>query len=371
MENNISEPVVTVQKKYLPVLLILLTLVVVATGAYRGYVWYQQRQIEVPALTTTMQDTLASQGLDGTQAGAAVVNGTIQYSALSIRSGEELTTPKGYQARVTAGVFGEAETAPFRSISPLPGTTTQMVLTETLRAGSATIQPQLYNPNTHEATPLPNEEGNYVTAVAVSPDGQQYAYSYQTEERSAEDYDNLIFWNIAIHRFGITEILHIGGAYSPAWVSTTTLVYVGVDGLYLYDTETQTAKRIFDTYATYTAFDEIVVAGKTIILTKPSLNLIAVLSLDGEPAAPKLTEVGRLVAGTTSYSSPVVSPDGTLYAVVAAGVKDVTLNASSTPSFTKTIAIEVRSLTNATVLSSLPVQNVQTGSIGLHNWSTQ
>ena len=367
MYENQYEPVVTMKPKfykYMP-----LVAVVIIFGCGVGYFGYQHFMgvSEQPFVRTEFQPY----GLGATPA-AEAMSGVIYYSAQTPKTDETDALPYSYEFDVTGDTASPGALQPQYAVNPLTATTSLVIASVTHNYSTDSWQPQIYNVETTELSLLPNEGGHHVQDLVLSPDHTMYAYSYQVipAADSEEQIDDN--WRIAIRTFGSDTVTTIPAAHGPKWLNGgSQILYIGSGGVYRYDIATEKSELVLGGARIYTKYDEVAVSSdsQSVILTIPDINLISVLHFD-DPYTSKLVEDGRVFADATSYSSPVISPDGKSYAVLATKISDYKEDEGEV-TFTSTNTIELRQLHASAVVKGLVIPEAPNGTIFISNWIAQ
>lgn len=175
-------------------------------------------------------------------------------------------------------------------------------------------------------------------------------------------------WSIFIDdsNYSNDEVLAIiDGAVHPVWMPDgVKLLYVKADGIYFYDMAVGLEQQVLQ-FSPREAAGKLTAAtmldvsedGQYLILTLEGLGNIEVYKITPEPFTLDLE--GRIVNPNTTYSWPLIAPDGKTYAVLA---KDIVDNGFDNP------RIEVRSVMGRKILVSYPLGDFTSGTILLDDW---
>jgi hypothetical protein len=175
------------------------------------------------------------------------------------------------------------------------------------------LRPAWYSQTSSLNALLPHAAGYNENNLVSSSDGTIYAYMYQTSNNPSSEITD---WNIAIHDSVASTTKIINGASRPNFTGNgPTLVYLKADGVYEYNLMSETETQLNTAYGNLTTADDVAVSvNRTVlVLTLPAISTISVQTFD----ATYSREVGRIVTPDILYRTPVLSPDGNQYAVVA------------------------------------------------------
>ena len=366
------EPVVIEKKSYLAGLVTFLGAVVIIVVLYQGYNMYQIKN--KPQTVVPLETSLASFGLAAPINTTIPASGTIYFGAAFASTSQ--SEPLEYTFNVTQKSFNLLIDDSIANAIPQSSSSIFAIISKDQFGASNSYQPYLLDKNTKRSTMLPNVSGHGVTDLTVSPDGNKYAYSYQTEEdTNAVEPQLLSHWHIAIHELNSKQVLQIDGGSEPEWVNNgSQLIYMGEKGLILYDIASGKSQLVFETYAPFTSFDDITVApdSSQVVLTKANLSMISVLDYKQEPENTTLIEKGRIISEDTTYFDPVISPDSNYYVTNADKINNFNLNTEQmTYTYANSYALEIRQIDNATVLEALPLDGVGTSTVSISKWSSQ
>ncbi len=149
-------------------------------------------------------------------------------------------------------------------------------------------------------------------------------------------------WNIDLTDVGGNVVHTIGGGANPVWIpNSSRLLYVGNDGIYLYDRylpqdeiESDAGETLSEDVLTKVlSFNDesgnsiqgligvlmdVSYDGKNLVVTFPGEGLINVFTISNEPFS--LNKVGSVESSGVNYSWPVIAPDNNTYAVLARDV---------------------------------------------------
>lgn len=210
--------------------------------------------------------------------------------------------------------------------------------------------------------PLPSVSGFNELDLVAARTGARYAYSYQTNKTNSIALKD---WSIAVHDYDAATTFTIDEAAEPEFINEgRDLVYLKEDGVYLYQTESDTHYLIYDEYQNLSLLDDIAVSpdGSTIILTLPSLNLITILEAHEDMT---LSERGRIETPGTKYRHPTISSDNRFYAVMAA--KDENADPEAPGNYTK-IDAEVRRISDPEPIDTISFAGLIPTSVKLSYW---
>lgn len=358
---NSGEAIVTEQKSYWKIGLLLFSLVLITftiVGYYNNKnfifgLFNQPKEIESP---------LKSYGLATISEDSSTPAGYLVYESQAIGTGS--STGSQFTYNIETGDTQENYFSLLKSSIEI-STSTSLALTDQSQELTTNFwQPILFDISNQSIKVLPNLRGYNVQDLALSPDKKKYSYSYQSDTVITSDNRVLTDWNIAVHTFDSDELVVLNGAAKATWVEdTNSFVFLQSDGLYRYDIDTGVSTLVSTTHAPYSISDDVAIApdGQQLLLTKPSLNLISLMRY----ANSQLIETGRIVGIDTGYSSPYFSPDSLFYTVVAS---TFTIDTGSTEPIVENVKkrLEIRSTINQKTLKELDLTNQN--KVEITNW---
>jgi hypothetical protein len=370
-----SEPIVTERKNYLSILLVILGLVVVLAALYLGYLQYQDKQLKKAALLT--EGKILSEGLDTPIGTTPMPSGVIYFGATVATTTS--VEPRVYSYNIVNNTISTLSEDIQTEVIPMGTSTRLAILSKDQYGATDSFQPYRLNLLTQEWQQLPNLAGHRVTDLTVSPDGTKYAFSYQDLANVDSETPQLLpKWNIAVYTFGADTPTIIQSGRRPQWLNNgTELLYLSEQGIMQYTIDSQVSKLVFEKYQPFTSFDDIAVSpdSQRVIMTKPSENLISVLSFSQDNArSGRLLEIGRLVSEDTTYTNPTFAPDSKYYVTTANKIKNFAMSIDAGQvnyTYDNEYFLQTRYSDNAEVIQSIPLPNVSADGVIISNWSSQ
>lgn len=190
-----------------------------------------------------------------------------------------------------------------------------------------TIHPGWIDYQTNKLFPFETLSRWNETEAAVPPrtfsTREFVAYGAQREQFSPNnpEFYKIDNWEIIVHN-AYTEITKIiPEAHQPVWVNNgEDLLFLKKDGLYHYSVSAETISPVLREWQgeiERTAQLAAAPVGEGLVMTVPQMNSIFVLSFDRAGGTYATRIQGVISSPDTTYTSPVFSPDGNRYAVLA------------------------------------------------------
>jgi hypothetical protein len=224
-------------------------------------------------------------------------------------------------------------------------------------------QPAWINKMNGESGPLTGVDGFREVDLTLSPDNTFYAFSYRPTDMG--DMTDINQWNIAIINYTTKEKIIIENAAEPDFLNDNEgVVYMTTNGLFKYNLNTKTTVPIYTLYQNLEMYDDFDISGDAtkIILTIQRLNVISVAN--GVADDEEFQEVGAIINVDVRYRSPVLSPDGTFFAVTAAHAIDFD---EQTQLYSKIYA-EIRAIGSSDVIDIVMFDDLVPASVTLESW---
>lgn len=216
-------------------------------------------------------------------------------------------------------------------------------------------------------------QGNTMSGIAVATDKRTIAFSRLKDERidnsSKEARDLQNFETVLVDYESGEAVAILDKAAWPAWVhdsesDNTSLLILRNDGIYVYDIITGDEKPFIVAspiqnsqinLGTQTTF-KVTPDNRYLVIASPYMNRIEVFTIDSISRA-ESHSIGRITTDNTRYYTPVISPDGLTYAVLA--VDEDGSNAR----------VEIRAITNRTVIRTLVLpKTIMIETFSLNDW---
>lgn len=350
--------------KFIKTILILFIIVLIGAIAYLGNyiysnVWLLQTS---ESLNPESNVQVRSFGLNEPVLEDLFFDGVLYFTA-DVKDDENKFYPQTYTHSFLDSSITQYNTAPSRSFARFDENTDIFISYVTDSDDPDLIDILSFNSSSSEYQYIEGNDGFNEVDLAVSPNKEFYAYSYQ----KAEDIDEILIenWSVALFSFSGGLVTEIEAAAEPLFINDgQDLLYLKTDGIYRYNIATEESVVVSKIYTELSRAEGYAVTSndRVLIFTSPNLNLISVQKLNSDF---KAVEIGSIVSPGTRYRYPVISPDDEYYVVMAAKDKDFG------DAGYQRIDAEIRSIMNSQVLDVINFEGFSPTSVLLHQWLNQ
>jgi hypothetical protein len=188
------------------------------------------------------------------------------------------------------------------------------------------MRPAFLKLETGEFNYLATPPGYGETHYRLAPGADSaLAYMQRAESGSSESVPMIADWDVIIHRSVPLSNVVIENAMYPQWLSETELVVLQADGLVVHNLETNEQATLVAPYSDYSAANEFALGAldtygdRQLLLVASATNTMSILTevlADTEATSGKVfLEKLALLDPIAVFTDPVVSPDGTQFAV--------------------------------------------------------
>lgn len=348
-------------------------LVFLAVFAVGGWWWFNQINTALfPEQEVEILESVGT-GFEETELINTVPAGRISFVQNEIQPNGNASMPYVYEYSFQTDATKQSSDQSFFAYVPYVSTKT-IAITKSEANNSYNIN--LIDTVTGSSTLLRTIKAEYISDITLSSDKKMIAYSYKINTQSSEAVDtidgSIDSWNIAVIDLDekVPDVV-IKAATEPEWIfNDSGILFMKTDGLYGMELSTGMITLLADSYTQLMTFDDMSVSPKsdTIILTRPEENTIRKISItkasDGNIS---VIESGQIYSDLISYSSPVFSPKGEFYSVIASTISEVASDAEI-PMYKSEISIETRHIEAATVVKNYKIVNPIIGGVRLTQW---
>lgn len=348
-------------------------LVLFAVMGVGGWWWFNQINTALfPEPEVLILESVGT-GFEETELINTVPAGRISFIQNEIQSNGNATMPYTYEYNFQTDAPKQSSDQSFYAYVP-QSSTKAIGITKSAINNSYDIN--LIDIVTGSTTLLRTINAEYISDMTLSFNKKMIAYSYKTNTQLSEEINTIDGgidnWNIAIIDLDekVLDIV-IKAATEPEWIfDDSGILFMKTDGLYGLELSTGMITLLADSYAQLMTFDDMSVSPKsdTIVFTRPEENTIRkILVTKADDGNVSLIESGQIYSDLISYSSPVFSPNGEFYSLIASTILEVASD-SEIPMYKLEIAIETRHIEATTVVKNYKIVNPIVSAVKLTQW---
>lgn len=260
-------------------------------------------------------------------------------------------------------------------IAYLPQSSTTAVIITKQKIDSI-YEIQLLDTTKDTVSTLKTVQAASISDAALSINKKFLAYSKKTNTSVSEGSDSndgsIDAWDLVVTSFeGEASDIVITAATEPEWIlNDTAILFMKSDGLHVMDLNTGYTALVAESNTQLITYDDMSISSDTaqMILTRPQENTIKIFSLikdDRDQISFK--ENSQIYSDLISYSSPVFSPTGEFYSVIASTVSEVK-KSGDIVTYQPEISIETRHISSAEVVKDYKIVNPIIGGAVLTGW---
>jgi hypothetical protein len=177
-----------------------------------------------------------------------------------------------------------------------------------------------------------------------------------------EDFFDASKWTVVYGEPETNQFTVIDNAFAPVLLQERNeIMYVKTDGVYVHNYFTKETYQVDTGLGNFFAGTEMALSPERsyVVMTLPLNKSIVVFAVTADDVI-TMNQIGVIKDEVKRFATPVISPDGDFYAVLAAHDE----------SETETDTIEIRAIESREVTIQFPVSTVDDNTARLHEWGT-